>query len=168
MGFVQRDSFQHRPMTSVSGLSGLRPGDAGKNLKRWWSDMTKKEHEEAIIKAFIVHGKCNRYIELLAKPKRRKKILDDLNHCRDINPKYSTEVHSHSDIFQLLKSKGAPETCYVISDVPELDGREMPLSDALDEVEIGIWGTLIGCVPGRLGYYYGESGERRSILERKS
>lgn len=41
----------------------------------------------------------------------------------------------------------------------------MALQKAIDETEARM-GTLIGCVPGRLAYYYGEAGEQRLLLER--
>jgi hypothetical protein len=37
---------------------------------------------------------------------------------------------------------------------------------ALADIELGRWGTLIGCIPGRLAYYCGECGESRTLLER--
>jgi hypothetical protein len=54
----------------------------------------------------------------------------------------------------------------VLSGTPELDGREMPLVEAVWEAEAAGWGTLVGCVPGRLAYYYDETGLRRMLLER--
>jgi len=53
-----------------------------------------------------------------------------------------------------------------VSAVGVLDGQEMWLEDAISQTEAGGWGTLIGCTPGRLGYYYGEAGEQRLLLER--
>lgn len=49
----------------------------------------------------------------------------------------------------------------------ELDGRRMPLEEALARIEACMGGTLVGCVPGRLAYDYGECGERRVLLERR-
>jgi hypothetical protein len=122
--------------------------------------------EEALIDAFIVPAKRERYKGQLVKPKRRAKVLDGLNHCSDFDPRYATEVPSNVDVVALLRSSGAPEACHVISDVKELDGREMGLREAVDEIEIHMRGTLIGCIPGRLAYYYGEAGEQRLLLER--
>ncbi len=122
--------------------------------------------EDALIDAFIVPAKRERYKGQLIKPKRRAKLLDGLNHCSDFDPRYATELPSSTDVVALLRSRGAPETCHVISDVRELDGREMGLREAVDEIEVHMWGTLIGCIPGRLAYYYGEAGEQRLLLER--
>jgi|GEM_PF-6422431 len=32
---------------------------------------------------------------------------------------------------------------------------------------IGVIDSLVGCIPGRLAYYYGEQGAERTILEKK-
>ena len=122
--------------------------------------------EEALVDAFIVPAKRERYKGLLANRKRRAKLLDGLNHCHDFDPRYVTEIPSNSDVVALLRSRGAPESCHIISDVNELDGKRMLLQNAIDETEARMCGTLIGCVRGRLAYYYGEAGEQRLLLER--
>jgi hypothetical protein len=53
-----------------------------------------------------------------------------------------------------------------MSSIAALDARELPLAEAVTETELGGWGTLISCVPGRLAYYYDESGDQRLLLER--
>lgn len=66
-------------------------------------------------------------------------------------------------ICALLKARGAPDLCRVIS---EIDGRDMPLREAL-EATVGYgMGTLISCVPGRLGYFEGEGKNARFLLEK--
>jgi hypothetical protein len=61
--------------------------------------------------------------------------------------------------------KGAPDTCYVISEDDDLDGKEMPLAEALKTIIGRGIGTFLSCVPGRLAYF--EDEECRWILERK-
>ena len=122
--------------------------------------------EQALVDAFIIPAKRKRYKELLAKRKRRAKLLDGLNHCSDFDPRYAIEIPSKTDVVAMLRSRGAPESCHVISDVEDLDGRRMPLQEAIDEAEANMQGMLIGCIPGRLAYYYGEAGEQRLLLER--
>lgn len=125
-----------------------------------------KSLEDALVDAFIVPAKRERYKGHLADLRRRAKILDGLNHCIDFDPRYTTEIPSKTDVVALLRSRGAPDSCHVLSDARELDGREMLLREAVDETEAHMLGTLIGCVPGRLAYYYGEGGEQRLLLER--
>jgi hypothetical protein len=42
----------------------------------------------------------------------------------------------------------------------------MPQVEALNAAEVGGWGTLISCAPGRLAYFHDECGVRRLLLER--
>lgn len=122
--------------------------------------------EEATIRAFIAPSRRARWIESLASLNRRAKFLDRLNHCRDFDDRYCTSLAATSDTFAVLTARGAPGYCHVISDAPELDGRELPLRDALAESELAGWGSLFCCKPGQLAYYYGEHGEVRLLLER--
>jgi hypothetical protein len=122
--------------------------------------------EEALVDAFIVSAKRERYKAMMANGKRRRSFLDVLNHCADIDPRYATAIASNADVVALLSSRGAPKTCHVISEVSELDGKEMTLRDAVDAAEAHMFGTLVGCIPGRLAYFYDESGSRRLLLER--
>jgi hypothetical protein len=123
-------------------------------------------HEEATIRAFVTPSRRERWLGLLDSVKRRRSFLGRLNHCRDIDERYATAIPSNANIVGVLRSHGAPETCYVISDIPTLDGREVELGDAINQIECGMWGTLISCVPGRLAYYYDECGARRLLLRR--
>ena len=93
-------------------------------------------------------------------------MLDRLNHCRDLDARFARALPSNAHVYELLVSRNAPQTCYVVSDNKQIDGREMELSDAIEQTKLGGWGTLIGCIPSRLAYYYDECGERQMILER--
>lgn len=123
-------------------------------------------HEEAIVRSFFVKGKRDRYLSLLG-GKRRGEALDRLNHLWDLDPRYVKELASSADVLSLLRERGAPEKAYVLSDVPELDGREMPLAEVLEAINSGYdLGTIVSSIPGRLAYYHGEYGEQRILLER--
>jgi hypothetical protein len=123
-------------------------------------------YEQITIGAFIARDRRVRWLDALASPTRRSKFLDRLNHCRDFDERYATALDSNVDVVAILRALGAPETCYVISDSPDLDGRELPISQAVMEVEQHGWGTLVCCLPGRLAYFYGENGEQRLLLQR--
>jgi hypothetical protein len=69
-------------------------------------------------------------------------------------------------IRQLLEARGAPGTCHLFSEDPDLDGVTLPLSEALEAIVGRGVGTLVSCLPGRLGYYEGEEPGERYILER--
>jgi hypothetical protein len=123
-------------------------------------------HEEATIRAFFNPQRRLRWLESLASPKRRCKILDTLNHCRDLDHRFATKVSSKTDVVNELKFHGAPESCYILSSTLGLDGRQMELSEAISQTELAGWGTIISCIPGQLAYYYGECGELRVLLTR--
>jgi hypothetical protein len=127
-------------------------------------------HEEQFALSFIAPEKRPRYLSLLESKRGRKKLLDTLNHCHDLDSRFAESVpagqQSTQAIERLLKSKGAPDVCYVMSSNPDLDGREMSLSEALVETVGMDAGTLISCIAGRLAYMELEGFEGRFILER--
>ena len=129
------------------------------------------EHEAAFIRAFIIAAKQERLVELLAKPKRRRDVLRTLYHFKDLDPRFMTQVPSAqqtaSGIEAVLRARGAPELCYAISTDGHLDGKTVPLRDAITRI-LGIGhGTLLSCVPGSLGYFEGEESGERYVLERR-
>jgi hypothetical protein len=67
-------------------------------------------------------------------------------------------------ISKLLREKGAPENCWVISESSHLDSQLMPLLDALKEILGRGIGTFLSCIPEVLGYFEDEEG--RFILHR--
>jgi hypothetical protein len=135
--------------------------------------MDPGEIEASFLRAFIVPGKRDRYLEAFSNPKKRQRVLDRLNHHPDdLDPRYRVPLpqgcHSASDVEQLLVSRGAPSQCYVMSSSSELDRRDMPLHDALERVVGYQMATLISCVPGRVGFYESEDMAGRYLLERKT
>ncbi|HEY0763986.1 MAG TPA: hypothetical protein VGD61_16545 [Pyrinomonadaceae bacterium] len=127
-------------------------------------------HEYEFARNFIVPEKRARYLSLLESKNGRKKILEGFNHCHDLDPRFAKRIPSNQDsatsIEALLRQKGAPETCYVMSDNPDIDGREMSLTDALLKTVAKDAGTLISCIPGKLAYFEMEGFDGRYILER--
>ena len=127
------------------------------------------EHEQAMVKAFIVTRKQQRWLDFLAKPKRREDILRTLSHLHDLDERYLLRVPAPqllSVILEMLQQRGAPEQCYVISESAELDARTLPLKKALKLIVCMSPGTLVSCIPGRLGYFEGEDSGARFILHR--
>ncbi|WIL19278.1 hypothetical protein [Geothrix sp.] len=129
-------------------------------------------HEEAFVKAFITSEKQARWAQFLSSSKRRKEILDRLNHNLPYIPALGTEVPGNQDfpaeLEKLLKAKGAGPTCHVIVDGLKIDGQELPLSEALTQICMHEFGAVLSCIPGRLAYYKPESPNRGVILERLS
>jgi hypothetical protein len=78
----------------------------------------------------------------------------------------ATEDQSSSRISELLTARKAPATCHAISTDRTLDGRDLPLREALDAIVGSGMGTVLLCIPGRLAYYEAEDAGERYILSR--
>lgn len=127
--------------------------------------------EEAFVKAFLTSEKRARFLQFLANPRRRKEILDKLNHDLPYMREFASTVPGHQDfpeeLEKLLKAKGAGPTCHVIADGLKADGRELPLREALNLVCLHPFGAVLSCVPGQLAYYKPEAPEAGILLERR-
>jgi len=95
------------------------------------------------------------------------RLADD----RDLDTRFQVLLtppqQNAQSVVNILKKKGAPERCYVISESSDFDGKEMLLIDAIEEVLGYGMGSIISCVAGKLVYYEGEMPSHRYILERK-
>jgi hypothetical protein len=125
-------------------------------------------HEEELIRAFILPHRRERFLEMIAKPKKRAKLLTQLSHFKALDPRFTIAIppnrQNPSSLAKILRAKGAGATCYVVSENSRLDGKEVELESALEETVGYQMGTLISCIPGKLGYFEDEDG--RCILER--
>lgn len=128
------------------------------------------EHEEKVIRAFIVPDKCERYLCLFGTKKGRRKLTARLDHNHDLDSRslhrVPPSIQSAGSIHALLKQRGAPSSCHVISANCHLDGQQMELSDALAETVGYGFGTIISCIPGKLGYFEAEDPGERYLLYR--
>lgn len=122
-------------------------------------------HEQGFVHSFVQTSRRERVLSFLDHPKKRRKFTDELAHhgqyffspecLRSIQPSQQNAASIHAT----LHSLGAPQICHLISE-GNLDGKEMDLGEALKEVVGYGVGTVISCIPGRLGYFEGESRER--------
>lgn len=130
--------------------------------------MNQSEHEESLVKAFIVPRKRDRMLSLLANPKRRRTILDALYHFGDLDDRFVVPVpprhQTPGGIADALRRFGAPDSCWAISTDASLDAPEMLLDEALTAIVGNSEGNLISCVPGKLAFFEGEGPEDRCIL----
>jgi hypothetical protein len=128
------------------------------------------KHEEEFAKSFIVPAKRERYLTLLETAKGRSKLVSGFDHHSDLDMRFAKLIpkgqHSAKGIEKILREKGAPEVCHVMSSNPNIDNREMPLAEALSETVGYGCGTLISCMPGKLGYFEFEDMGERYILEK--
>jgi len=121
------------------------------------------------IQHFIVPAKRDRYFSLMQSKKGRRKLLDGLNHPKDLDMRRARSLppktQTVNQVEMLLKSRGASDRCHVISSDPDLDGSEMLLHEALEQTLGQGSGTIISCIPGKLVYFEGEEQNERYILE---
>ena len=127
-------------------------------------------HEEKFIRAFIVPEKRERYFCLFETKRGRRKLTDRLDHNHDIDSRFMYKIpgnlHFPPSVLAMLRQRGAPATCHVIS-ASDLDGEEMELEDALSAtIGYGI-GTVLSCIPGKLGYFEAEDQGERYLLYRE-
>ncbi len=127
-------------------------------------------HEYQLVRNFFLPHRQSRYLELLADPKRRPEILKEFAHFKDLDPQWAELLPANCNrpitVLKLLQSKGAPARCWAISESEKLDGKELDLLEALDDVVGCGIGTFLSCLPGKLAYF--EDEEDRWILQRPS
>ena len=92
----------------------------------------------------------------LAKPKRRREITNRFNHFFDFVPHLATAVPRNAALVVLLRKSGAGGVAHVIGGRDGLDGRDMPLEDAINEAMTDPSGVVISCIPGQLALYLQE------------
>jgi hypothetical protein len=63
-----------------------------------------------------------------------------------------------------LRQKGAGRTVWVISEYAAIDGREMNLEAAMDEVWGRQCGTILSCIPGKLAFFKDEEMHSERLL----
>ena len=122
---------------------------------------TQLEHEQGVIKAFVLQKKQERFVTFLSKSKTRKKLTQELADFRCFDPQFATPipwkgVHGIENIHGLLKAKGAGNSCWAMSEDSTLDGREIDLESVLEKVIDNQMGTILSCLPGKLAVFASE------------
>lgn len=127
--------------------------------------------QEHLLARFCVRTKRERYVEMISSPKKRERFTRELDHFDSLDPRYMVPIgpsQQHPEqISSLLTQRGAPELCWITSSDEELDGKQMPLLNALKEIVGRQMGTFLTCIPGRLAYFEAEDRGYRWILERR-
>lgn len=126
-------------------------------------------HEQGFVQ-FVSPTRRERVETLLSSQKRRKKLIASLSCFADFVDQYVVSIAARSqnadEICELLRSKGAPDTCYVMAENPSLDRQILDLPVAIESV-IGFgFGAFVSCLAGKLAFYEGEAPGMRFILER--
>jgi hypothetical protein len=127
--------------------------------------------EEATIRAVIQKSKQDRCVQFLANTKHRSKFTKELAHFKWLDERFAHPIspstaHTAREISALLRSKGAGPTVHVISEDSRIDGKELDLEEAMGHVWGGQMGTILSCIPGKLGYFEDEEMRSGRLLER--
>lgn len=126
-------------------------------------------HEDALVRNFLPHDRRLAFLRgLSGRAKIRNRTLSDFCHFYDWVPGVALRLPAGEQkpgaIYQLLRSKGAPNACHVMG--TDVDGQDVELSVAIrivfDEADCAI----LSCIPGKLAFYQGEYEEERYILQR--
>jgi DNA-binding transcriptional ArsR family regulator len=130
------------------------------------NEFTLNTHESAFVIKFLPPDRRERFLEALANPKRREVFHRHLHHPKDgfLIAKYILPIKPSEQyprfVIERLEKLGAPPECWTFGN--RLDGKRMPLEEALDVLIGGRSGTIASCIPGKLAYF--ESEEDRVIL----
>jgi hypothetical protein len=128
------------------------------------------DHERGFL-AFLAEPTKRRMETLLELgEKRRRDVRELLHHSVRLDPRFAEHL-TGSDAFSgpaeaMLRKRGAPSTCYVLAANSDLDGREMPLGEALEATNGMGDGAFVSCIPGRLGFYEYEDMKSSYLLSR--
>ena len=117
---------------------------------------------------FLEPERQDRFRQLLRSDRGRTKLRASLAHFRDLDPDVCQTIppsmHWPANVEAFLGQRGAPAVCYAISEDDEIDGMLLPLREALEAIIGRGSGTLLSCIPGRLGYFEGEGPKDRWVL----
>jgi hypothetical protein len=130
-------------------------------------------HEEGLA-LFIAPRWRARFRGSLASAKRRHKLQLDLMHFRHLDERFAEPVpipqQRASHLLSLLRERGAPATCYLLSSSDDLDRLALPLADALALIEeLALFdSTFVSCLPGRLALFHDHQPATEYVLQRPS
>lgn len=120
-------------------------------------------------KAFIHPARRGRWLTLLGSKKGRDRLLADLDHGYDFDPKLAEPLGpcDHRAVLQALRKAGAWRLCLVLSSNALIDGQTMELEEAVEAVVAQDFGTYLICDPERLAFFESEDKGQRYLLRRK-
>lgn len=123
-------------------------------------------HEESLINSFILKERQGRYTNLISTSKGRKKFRTYIAHFKDLNKNKCTLIDCEDfvQLYHLLKSKGAPDICYIISEHSNYDMQNLSLLLAIKSLFNSGISYFLSCIPGKLVYYEGEERNQKILL----
>lgn len=132
--------------------------------------MEADHHEREIVRAFFAPAERPRYLRLLSTARGRKKFIARLSHLNLLDTRFVHRIDPQKQTIDAiegdLKSRGAPGSCYVISENYRVDSQQMRLREALEAIVGSGMATFLSCIAGRLAYFEGEEPGTRYVCER--
>lgn len=115
--------------------------------------------EKRFVEAYVEKSVRERYLAMLKGKKHRQKLLDRLNHAPgfDFSKARRLDVCDRETLLRLLGSLRVEPTGYVMADSSNLDGHEVRVELAVDEMLHTMWGAVLICPPKPVAIYREES-----------
>lgn len=124
--------------------------------------------ERSFVEIFIRKEKQDRYLSFLKGPKHRQNILERFNHKLDYKPSLAQQLppaaRNKQYLMEYLRSLYVNGTCHFMADGNELDGQNLRLERAVEELLDNCWGALIICPPKPIVIYKEEDPGQLLIL----
>jgi hypothetical protein len=128
--------------------------------------------EEQFIRKYASKAKQARYLSMLKGPKHRRKFLECLNHTFEYDPRWAIALpdadQSESGLLQLLRARYVADTCHIMADGNDSDGRSLRLELGIQELHRNWWGTVVICPPVPIAIYKPEVPGQPVLLERRA
>ena len=113
--------------------------------------------ERKFVECYIKRSRVDRYLMKLKGRKRRREILDRLNHSLDYRSELATSIpspeRSPKRLLDLLRAERVADTCHVIADGNANDGRELRIERAVEELFGNFFGMVLICPPIPIALY---------------
>ena len=114
--------------------------------------------ERMIVEGMVIKRKRERALFELSHPQKRDHFLWHIEQYLEPSFFHRIIVDGPEDAYPLLKERGAPEDCYILSRFKAMDGTFVPLRQAMTWEGI-LYADFISCIPGQLAYWHGEEGD---------
>ena len=115
--------------------------------------------EKRFVEAYVERPVQERYLSMLKGRKHRRKLLDRLNHNPGFDFSKARDLGNidAARLAALLDSLRVEPTGLLMTDESELDGRELRVELAVQELVRTHWGAVLICPPKPIAIYREES-----------
>jgi hypothetical protein len=115
-------------------------------------------HEDAFVDSFIARERRGRWRQKLRSTNKRLRSeflwKELIGHSPfDEKFEYSLDHLSPDRVLRLLRSRGAPSQCYLMTHLDEWDRQVAELQIALESLS-SEENYIVSCIPGRLAYFF--------------